>query len=121
MINRKAIAAFLAGAAVTTAQCSIPPGTLPTNIGYNFRAQVQNASRPEVHNKYLNFLEAGGGDKHLFIGPVGTPTYDLTLVDGVIHQQASGVRAVIGGEVCASSQSLVYGSPSLRLGTVFRD
>ncbi|KAK4170003.1 WSC domain-containing protein [Cladorrhinum sp. PSN259] len=98
MMNLKNITALLSGAALAAAQCTIPPGTLSNNITYNFRAQVQNATRLEVHNQYLNFLEAGGGDKHLFIGPVGEPTYDLTLVNGVIHQLSTGVRAVIGGE-----------------------
>ncbi|KXX81167.1 WSC domain-containing protein 1 [Madurella mycetomatis] len=97
MMNRKALSALLAGAAVSSA-CTIPTEPLPNTITYPFRAQVQNASRPEVHNKYMNLLEAGGGDRHLFIGPVGVPTYDLTLVDGVINHVPNGVRAVIGGE-----------------------
>ncbi|KAL2019842.1 hypothetical protein VTK56DRAFT_9104 [Thermocarpiscus australiensis] len=97
MMNRKAISALLAGAAVTMA-CTIPTDPLPNIITYPFRAQVQNASRPEVHNKYMNLFQAGGGDQHLFIGPVGVPTYDLTLVDGVINHIPNGVRAVIGGE-----------------------
>ncbi len=99
MPNRRTIAALFAGAAVTSA-CTIPTTTLSNNIAYPFRAQVQNASRPEVHNQYMNLFEAGGGDRHLFIGPVGVPTYDLTLVDGVINHVPDGVRAVIGGEVC---------------------
>jgi hypothetical protein len=99
MVNRKALSALLTGAAVASAQCTIPTEPLSTTITYPFRAQVQNASRLEVHNQYLNLLEAGGGDRHLFIGPVGTPTYDLTLVDGVINHVPDGVRAVIGGEV----------------------
>lgn len=99
MVNRKALSALLAGAAVASAQCTIPTTPPPTTISDPFRAQVQNASRPEVHNQYLNLLEAGGGDRHLFMGPVGVPTYDLTLVDGVINHVPNGVRAVIGGEV----------------------
>ncbi|AEO60823.1 carbohydrate-binding WSC domain protein [Thermothelomyces thermophilus ATCC 42464] len=91
------IAALLVGAAVSSA-CTIPTEPLGNNITYPFRAQVQNASRPEVHNKYMNLFEAGGGDRHLFIGPVGVPTYDLTLVAGVINHVPNGVRAVIGGE-----------------------
>lgn len=98
MVNSKALPALLAGAAVASA-CTIPTEPLPNTITYPFRAQVQNASRPEVHNKYMNLFQAGGGDQHLFIGPVGVPTYDLTLVDGVINHVPSGVRAVIGGEV----------------------
>lgn len=98
MMNRRTLSALLAGAAVTSA-CTIPTTALPNNIAYPFRAQVQNASRPDVHNLYMNLFEAGGGDRHLFIGPVGVPTYDLTLVDGVINHVPDGVRAVIGGEV----------------------
>ena len=99
MINRRTLSALLAGAALTSAQCTIPTEPLGNDITYPFRAQVQNASRPEVHNKYMNLLEAGGGDRHLFIGPVGVPTYDLTLEDGVINHIPNGVRAVVGGEV----------------------
>jgi hypothetical protein len=98
MINRRTISALLAGAAVGSA-CTIPTEPpLGNNIAYPFRAQVQNATRLEVHNKYLNLLVAGGGDHHLFIGPVGVPTYDLTLVDGVVNHVPNGVRLVIGGE-----------------------
>ncbi|KAH6632385.1 WSC domain-containing protein [Chaetomium tenue] len=98
MINRRTISALLAGAALSSA-CTIPTTPLDNNIAYPFRAQVQNASRPEVHNQYLNLLLAGGGDHHLFIGPVGVPTYDLTVVDGVINHVPNGVRLVIGGEI----------------------
>ncbi|KAL2164969.1 hypothetical protein VTH06DRAFT_265 [Thermothelomyces fergusii] len=91
------IVALLVGAAISSA-CTIPAEPLENNIDYFFRAQVQNASRPEVHNKYMNLYESGGGDQHLFIGPVGMPTYDLTLVEGVINHAQTGVRAVIGGE-----------------------
>jgi hypothetical protein len=105
MINRRTISALLAGAAVSSA-CTIPTEPpLGNNIAYPFRAQVQNATRPEVHNKYLNLLVAGGGDHHLFIGPVGVPTYDLTLVDGVINHVPNAVRLVIGGEVCFCSDA----------------
>lgn len=102
MINRRTISALLAGAAVSSA-CTIPTTPLDNNIAYPFRAQVQNITRPEVHNQYLNLLLAGGGDHHLFIGPVGVPTYDLTVVDGVINHVPNGVRLVIGGEVCLCS------------------
>lgn len=97
-MQRKAVSALLAGVAMTSA-CTLPTDSLSSNISYPFRIQVQNASRPEVHNLYMNLYQAGGGDQHLFIGPVGVPTYDLTLVDGVINDVAKGVRAVIGGEV----------------------
>ncbi|KAL2145369.1 hypothetical protein VTI28DRAFT_7438 [Corynascus sepedonium] len=97
MVAQRSISALLAGAAVSSA-CTIPTEPLGNNIDYPFRAQVQNASQPEVHNQYMNLFEAGGGDRHLFIGPVGEPTYDLTLVGGVINHVPNGVRAVIGGE-----------------------
>ncbi|KAK3390665.1 WSC domain-containing protein [Podospora didyma] len=97
MQQRKVLAALLAGVA-TSAACVIPPGTLSGTISAPFRIQVQNASRPAVHNLYMNLFVAGGGDRHLFIGPVGVPTFDLTLVDGVINHVPAGVRAVIGGE-----------------------
>lgn len=45
----------------------------------------------------MNLFEAGGGDEHLFVGPVGTPTYDLNLFSGAIGKGA--IRARIGGEV----------------------
>jgi hypothetical protein len=106
-MNHRAISVLLAGAAVASA-CTIPTEPLSANIAYPFRAQVQNASRPEVHNKYMNLFQAGGGDQHLFIGPVGVPTYDLTLVDGVINHVPHGVRAVIGGEVCTYKLLLTY-------------
>ncbi|KAK1752340.1 WSC domain-containing protein [Echria macrotheca] len=89
---------IVAGAALVSAQCVIPMTPLPGTISAPFRVQVQNASRPEVHNKYMNLFVAGAGDRHLFIGPVGNPTYDLTLIDGVINWVAGGIRAVIGGE-----------------------
>ena len=92
----KSVTGLLLGAAVTWA-CTIPGDTLSNTITQPFQIQVQNASQPAVHNKYMNLFQAGGGDQHLFVGPVGTPTFDLTLVDGVITH--GGIRAVIGGEV----------------------
>jgi len=92
-------AVLLAGATLVSAQCTIPDTPLSATISAPFRLQAQNASRPEVHDKYMNLYVAGGGDRHLFIGPVGVPTFDLTLVDGVINWVPGGVRAVIGGEV----------------------
>ena len=48
----------------------------------------------------MNLLPSGGGDQHLYIGPVGDPTNDFTLINGVItHVGNPTVRAVIGGEV----------------------
>src|SRR6187402_3027663 len=81
--------------------CTIPTTPLSNTITKPFRIQVQNASYPAVNNLYMNLLEAGGGDKHLYIGPVGTPTFDLVLNGGVIQQGV--VRAVIGGEVFSPS------------------
>ncbi|KAK4663481.1 hypothetical protein QC763_608750 [Podospora pseudopauciseta] len=99
MLNLKTISAGLvAGAAFASAQCTIPTTPLSDDIPSHFRIQVQNASRPEVHNKYMNLFEAGGGDQHLFIGPVGEPTYDFTLVDGVVFNVRKNIRLVIGGE-----------------------
>ena len=86
---------LLAGAATA---CTIPSGPpLSNTILTGFGIQVQNKTQPQVHNKFMNLLEAGGGDKHLFIGPVGVERHDLTLINGVIAYQAQ--RAVINGEV----------------------
>ena len=95
----KTFSGLLAGAVVVSAQCTLPIGPLSGSITAPFRIQVQNISRPEVHDKYMNLLLAGGGDHHLFIGPVGNVTLDLTLVDGVINWERGDNRAVIGGEV----------------------
>ncbi|KAL2067810.1 hypothetical protein VTL71DRAFT_15906 [Oculimacula yallundae] len=76
--------------------CTIPATPLSNTITTPFRIQVQNASYPVVNNLFMNLLEAGGGDKHLYIGSVGTPTFNLVLTQGVIEQGA--VHAVIGGE-----------------------
>lgn len=84
--------ALVAGASA----CTIPTTPLSNTITTPFRIQVQNASYPAVNNLYMNLLEAGGGDKHLYIGPVGTPTSNLVLTQGVIEQGV--VHAVIGGE-----------------------
>ncbi|KAK4033004.1 WSC domain-containing protein [Parachaetomium inaequale] len=113
MIDWRTVSALLAGAAVSSA-CTIPTEPLGNNIAYPFRAQVQNATRPEVHNLYMNLLEAGGGDRHLFIGPVGVPTYDLTLVDGVINHVPNGVRAVIGGEIDHTTKLFMTGRGDYR-------
>ncbi|KAK0643872.1 hypothetical protein B0T16DRAFT_430285 [Cercophora newfieldiana] len=94
----KSISGLVAGAAVASAQCAIPVAPLPTSIPAPFRVEVQNITRPDVHGKHMNLYEAGGGDQHLFIGPVGNLTLDLTLVNGVINWLPGGVRAVIGGE-----------------------
>jgi len=102
-MQRKVISA-LATAAVVSAQCEIPTTPLSDTILSPFRVQVQNASYPQVHNSYMNLFEAGGGDQHLFVGPVGTPTYNLVLRDGVIGR--GELNAVIGGEVSVAQLSL---------------
>ena len=89
---------LLAGAALTSA-CELPTGTLPNNIPGPFRVQVQNASYPVINNLYMNLFVAGGGDQHLFVGPVGNPTFNLDLVNGAIGRNGL-LRARIGGEVC---------------------
>jgi hypothetical protein len=111
MLNRKTLSALIAGAAVTSA-CTIPEETLSDTITYPISIQVQNASRPEVHNEFFKMYPWGGGDAHLFIGPVGLDTYDLTLVDGVITHDGMGVQAVINGEVCQLALPLANGSTS---------
>ncbi|KAH8893886.1 WSC-domain-containing protein [Thozetella sp. PMI_491] len=94
-MQRRSISTVLLWAALASA-CTIPGGTLSNTITQGFQVQVQNASQPDVHNQYMNLLVAGGGDQHLFIGPVGTPTFDLTLVNGVLTH--GGIHAVINGE-----------------------
>lgn len=91
-MQRILLLALIAGASA----CVIPTTPLSNTITTPFRIQVQNASYPAVNNLYMNLLEAGGGDKHLYIGPVGTPTSNLVLTGGVIEQGV--VHAVIGGE-----------------------
>ncbi|KAK0627438.1 hypothetical protein B0T14DRAFT_423928 [Immersiella caudata] len=94
----KSISSVVAGAALASAQCAIPGAPLPASIAAPFRLEVQNITRPDVHGTHMNVYEAGGGDQHLFIGPVGNLTHDFTLVNGVINWLPGGVRAVIGGE-----------------------
>lgn len=80
-----------------TAACTIPSTPLSNTITQPFAVQVQNASYPKVHNFYMNLLPSGGGDQHLFIGPVGNPTNNLVLIQGVISRGI--IHAVINGEV----------------------
>ena len=91
----KVIPTVLASAAAVSA-CTLPTTPLSSTMG-PIRVQIQNTSHPEVHNYYMNLFQAGGGDQHLFIGPVGVPTYDLVLRDGVIGRGV--LNAVINGEV----------------------
>ncbi|KAJ4403005.1 hypothetical protein N0V85_005195 [Neurospora sp. IMI 360204] len=84
--------------AVATA-CTIPSTPLSNNITSNFRVQVQNASYPQVHNKYMNLMVSGGGDRHLYVGgspQVGDTTTNLRLINGSINWVS--INAVIGGE-----------------------
>ncbi len=92
----KSIPALFIGVALTTA-CTIPGDVLSTTIPQPFRIQIQNASQPQVHDNFMNLLQAGGVDQHLYIGPVGTPTFDLVLTDGAISRGI--LHAVINGEV----------------------
>lgn len=82
--------------------CTLPPDTPTNNIPSGFAIQVQNASYPIIHNRFLNQWEAGGGDQHLYLSPAGASASDLTLVGGVLTQVRQGgriIRAVINGEV----------------------
>ncbi|CAG8960530.1 hypothetical protein HYFRA_00008250 [Hymenoscyphus fraxineus] len=83
--------------------CEIPTTPLSDTIPSFFRIQVQNASEPEVHNLFMNLLPAGGGDNHLFVGPVGNPTSDLILTSGSIEKGI--IHAVIGGEFSEIDQT----------------
>lgn len=80
-----------------TAVCPIPAIYIEPTITRPFAIQVQNASYPVVHNRLMNLWQAGGGDQHLYLSPAGTPTSNLTLIDGVITRLP--IRAVINGEV----------------------
>ena len=79
------ISALLAGAAVTTA-CVIPPDTLSNTITDGFGILIQNPAYPVIHDRYMNLDPAGGGDQHLFLDPVGDPTFNLVLNQGVLAQ-----------------------------------
>lgn len=88
--------------AVATA-CTIPSTPLSNNITSHFRVQVQNASYPQVHNKYMNLMVSGGGDRHLYVGgspQVGDTTTNLLLIKGSLNWVS--INAVIGGEVSSS-------------------
>jgi hypothetical protein len=90
------ISALLVGAAVTTA-CVLPTDTLPNNITTGFGILIQNPAYPIIHDHYMNLLPAGGGDQHLFLNPVGNPTFDLVLNSGSLAEGI--IHAIIGGEV----------------------
>jgi hypothetical protein len=99
----KSILAVLSSACAVMA-CTIPSQPLPNSISAPFQVQVQNATVARVHNKFMNLQQAGGGDRHLFLDPVGTPTKDLNLTAGVLQWQ--NIRAVIGGEVSFPAQTI---------------
>lgn len=86
----------LLGAVISTA-CVIPPDTLSNNITTGFGILIQNPAYPVIHDRYMNLMPAGGGDNHLFLDPVGNPTFDLVLGQGVLEQDV--IHAVIDGEV----------------------
>lgn len=87
---------FLSAAAVVSA-CTPPTDSLSNNIPTGFGIQVQNASVPIIHNRFMNLWSAGGGDQHLYLSPAGDAAFNLTLVDGVISRGI--IHAVINGEV----------------------
>lgn len=95
-MKRTFVINLLAAATITSA-CILPTTPLTNTNDGPFRIQLQNASYPQVHNQFMNLLAAGGGDQHLFVGPVGIPTFDLSLSAGAIEHIS--IRAVIGGEV----------------------
>jgi hypothetical protein len=90
------ISALLAATAVTTA-CIIPADTLSNNITTSFGILIQNSAFPVIHDRYMNLDPAGGGDQHLFLDPVGDPTFNLMLSNGILEQDI--IHAVIDGEV----------------------
>jgi kremen protein len=97
MLSRT-VFALLAVAFAATA-CEIPDGPpLSNTITQGFGVAIQNPEFPVIHNRFLNLYEAGGGDRHLYLNPVGAYAFDITLQSGVITWQ--GIRAVINGEVC---------------------
>lgn len=77
--------------------CVIPPDALSNNITSGFGLLVQNPAFPSIHNRYFSLLVAGGGDKHLFLAPVGDVPSDLVLTQGVLAQGI--IHGLIGGEV----------------------
>lgn len=82
-------------AALTTA-CIIPPDILSNNITDGFGILIQNPTYPVIHDRYMNLMPAGGGDEHLFLDPVGNPTFNLVLGQGILEQDI--IHAVIDGE-----------------------
>ncbi|TVY28792.1 WSC domain-containing protein [Lachnellula hyalina] len=87
---------LLAAAAVVTSACNIPTTSLSSNITGGFGILIQNPAYPVIHDRYMNLAVAGGGDKHLFLSPVGDYAFDLDLNTGFLEQDI--IHAVIDGE-----------------------
>ncbi|KAF4777691.1 hypothetical protein HER10_EVM0005870 [Colletotrichum scovillei] len=92
----------LSAAAVVSA-CTPPTEPLSNNITEGFGIQVQNASVPIIHNRYINLWSAGGGDQHLYLSPAGDSAFNLTLVNGVLSRGI--IHAVINGEYTADDNT----------------
>jgi hypothetical protein len=87
--------------AILASACEIPDEPeLSRNITEGFGIRVQNATIPEIHNRFLNLEQAGGGDQHLYLSPAGRDTFNMTLREGIIEW--GGIDAVINGEVSLS-------------------
>ncbi|GJC83393.1 hypothetical protein ColLi_06231 [Colletotrichum liriopes] len=90
--------------AVAAVSACIPPTEpLSNNIPEGFGIQIQNASVPIIHNRYINLWSAGGGDQHLYLSPAGDSAFDLTLVNGVVSRGI--IHAVINGEYTADDNT----------------
>ncbi|TEA19772.1 hypothetical protein C8034_v008881 [Colletotrichum sidae] len=101
---QSSVVAKLLSAAAAVSACAPPPTEpLSDNIPAGFGIQVQNASAPVVHNRYLNLWAAGGGDQHLYLSPAGAAAFNLTLVDGVLSRGI--IHAVINGEYTADDNT----------------
>ena len=108
-MQRSFISALLAGAAVTTA-CVIPPDTLSNNITDGFGILIQNPAYPVIHDRYMNLDPAGGGDQHLFLDPVGDPTFNLVLNQGVLEQDI--IVRNISSSILHLQLSIIYAACS---------
>ncbi|OHE93293.1 hypothetical protein CORC01_11436 [Colletotrichum orchidophilum] len=84
-------------AAAVVSACTPPTEPLSNNITEGFGIQIQNASVPIIHNRYINLWSAGGGDQHLYLSPAGNSAFNLTLVNGVLSRGI--IHAVINGEM----------------------
>ena len=92
--------------AALASACTIPDEpALSNTITEGFGIRVQNATFPEIHNRFFNLDQAGGIDQHLYLSPAGKDTFDMTLREGIIEW--GEIDAVINGEVSTCPQSLV--------------